>query len=97
MPQIRKYANAAERQAAYRQRCAQGQQSKAVPQTPGYRRWNAMKAQALSLLEQIAFEMQRYYNQRSDAWQESERAETFVEQMDTLGQIADELRDGASL
>jgi|FrelakmetLWP11LW_1041352.scaffolds.fasta_scaffold124280_1 hypothetical protein len=97
MPQIRKYANAAERQAAYRQRCAQGQQFKAISQTPGYRRWNAMKAQALSLLEQIASEMQCYCNQRSDAWQDSERGETFVDQMDTLEQIANELREGASI
>jgi hypothetical protein len=56
-----------------------------------------MKSQALSLLEQIASEMQCYYNQRSDAWQDSDRGEAFTEVMDMLEQITDELRDVASL
>lgn len=97
IPQIRKHASAAERQAAYRQRCAQTEKSKAIPQIPGYRRWNAMKSQALSLLEQIASEIECYCNQHSDAWQDSDRGEAFTEAMDTLGQIADELREAASL
>jgi hypothetical protein len=56
-----------------------------------------MKSQALSLLEQIASEIECYCNQHSDAWQDSDRGEAFTEAMDTLGQIADELREAASL
>jgi hypothetical protein len=56
-----------------------------------------MRSQALSLLEQMSLEMQSYFDQRSDAWQDSGRGEAFTEAMDTLGQIADDLRDAPPL
>ena len=52
-----------------------------------------MRAHALSLLEQIASEMETYHGQRSESWQDSERAETFAEVMESLAEIAVELRD----
>jgi len=97
MPQPRKYASAAHKQAAYRQRCAQGEQSKVIPQIAGYRRWNAMRMQALFFLEQVTSEMECYYNQRSDSWQDSERAEAFTEAMDSTAETAALLREIALL
>jgi hypothetical protein len=55
-----------------------------------------MRSQALSLLDQVISEMKCYYTQRSDAWQDSERADTFSETLDSLEQIVDELRETAS-
>ena len=97
MPQPRKYASAAHKQAAYRQRCAQRPDYKAIPTVPGYRRWNAMRMQALSFLEQVASEMECYYNQRSDSWQDSERGEAFTEAMDSTAETAAALREIALL
>lgn len=88
MPQVRIYENAADRQAAYRQRCAQRPDCKPIPTVPGYRRWNAMKSQALLLIEQVASEMESYYTQRSETWHDSERAEAFSEALESLEQIA---------
>ena len=51
-----------------------------------------MRDRATSLLEQVVSEMETYYGQRSEAWQDSERAEAFLEVMETLAEMASELR-----
>lgn len=91
MPTPRRYANHAQRQAAYRQRVAegQGQQREAgrvpppspIPSMPGWRRWEAMNRHVLQLLHTLEEEMQAYYDERSEPWQESERGEAFVERL----------------
>jgi len=94
MPAHRRYASNADKQAAYRQRCkAQVESESAGPPIPGYRRWEAMRRQALHLLEQVASEMEIYYDERSDAWQNSERAEAFTEVMESVAETAAALRD----
>jgi hypothetical protein len=80
MPTPRKYATAAQRQAAYRQRHQARQQAGLAanfPSQPGRRRWQAMGAQALGLLIAVAAEMEHYYQARTQAWQDSERGEAF--------------------
>lgn len=94
MPTPRRYATHAERQAAYRRRVAaareQELQAKGLPPQPqvatmpGERRWATMTGQALVLLQTIQEEMQEYYEQRSEQWQESERGEAVGERLQAL-------------
>lgn len=95
MPALKKYANSAQRQVAYRSRCKeQGAQPQAVPSTgAAYRRWEKMRKQALSLLNQVVAEMELYHDQRSETWQESERAEEFNELMESISETATALSD----
>ncbi len=89
MPQERKHTSSAERQAAYRARCEQVRRQSAcirglpplpcVPSIPGWARWNATLRMAHDLIEGALSEMQDYYNERSDAWQQSERGEQHQE------------------
>ncbi len=101
MPAVRRYKNAAERQAAYRRRrAARGEDARLewvptarpVTSSPGQRRWNAMTAGALSLLETTITEMETYYEERSERWQEGERGEAFSEMVESLSEIAAALK-----
>jgi hypothetical protein len=93
MPTPRRYANHAERQAAYRQRQA-GARSQpfgpglptpaAIPTRPGPARWAALTRQAARWLQLVQEEMEAYYDQRSEAWQESERGELFRERLEAV-------------
>jgi len=100
MPTPRQYASAAHRQAAYRLRCRE--QARPAhggaprPSQPGRRRWAALCAQALSLVELAGREMEAYYDQRSEAWQESDRGEAFSEVMESVAQIAEALSEVGS-
>lgn len=92
MPTPRKYDNPAQRQAAYRARQAAAQGSvPAIPTVPGYRRFRAMTGAALALLADVHHEMEDYYQERSESWQESERGEVFTERMDALDEIIEML------
>jgi len=91
MPAVRKYASAADRQSAYRERCsrrmAETSSGPSVPPAPGKRRWDGMIGQAVCLLEQAAGEMQDYYDQRSETWQESQAGESLIERVESLTEI----------
>ena len=93
MPTPRKYASAAQRQAAYRQRCAGQGNPAGIPLLPGHRRWKAMRKQCLSILEMAIVEMDVYLAQRSDVWHDSERGEVFVEIIESMAEIVAALRD----
>lgn len=102
MPQARKYETRAAQQAAYRARQARAQRDllaqkglpalPAIPSMPGHARWNAMIAQAHRLLCEAAEEMQRYYDDRSEPWQESPKAEELLANVEQLQEIADQLQ-----
>jgi hypothetical protein len=96
MPTPRRYANQAERQAAYRQRQAavrrdpHGRGLPALPAVatrPGPARWTALARQAGLLLQVVQEEMETYYEQRSEAWQASERGETFRERLEAVQEV----------
>ena len=101
MPQPRKHADRAKRQAAYRARRAQARQQElserglpALPvlsTMPGSARWNAALQSARCLLEQVSEEMAAYYEERSEAWQASDRGESFAERQETIAMLIDEL------
>ena len=94
MPTPRQYANRAQRQAAYRQRIAEARRKEmeargvpplpAVATIPGHPRWQALIQQAVLLLQTVQEEMQNYYDQRLDTWQESERGEAFLEHLQAV-------------
>lgn len=100
MPRPRKYADAAEKQAAYRTR--QGERLRAVIEgrrpaapaignMPAERRWTALREQAREALEQMRDEMQEYHDARSDEWQEGERGQAMSERLDDLDQLLSDL------
>lgn len=101
MPPPRQYADAAAKQAAYRTRQAQArraeQQAKGLPPAPPLPtlpsrvRWHALLAQAQRALETARDEMHAYYEDRSDAWQEGERAAALAEHLDQLEAVIDDL------
>lgn len=94
MPTPRKYASDAERQVAYRARRTSETSAVETPTSrPGYRRWDAMVGQALTLLETISVEMEAYYEERTEGWQNSERGESFTERMESIEEVVTLLRD----
>lgn len=94
MPTPRRYASPAERQAAYRRRCAAARNEEletkgmpplpAVASMPGDRRWQALIRQASQLLGTVQEEMGAYYEQRSERWRESERGEALLERLEAI-------------
>lgn len=91
---VRGYATNAERQRAYRKRCAEARSREmeatgmpphpTLATLPGHRRWQALIRQAECLLQTAQEEMQDYYEARSESWQESERGEAFLERLQAL-------------
>jgi hypothetical protein len=101
MPQPRKYANRAQQQAAYRKRRALSEVQHlsqkglpplpTIPTMPGSARWRAMLAQAKMLLSEAASEMQNYHDDRSEPWQQSERAQELLDRIEQLEGMIDQL------
>jgi len=80
MPRPTKYADAAEKQRAYRTRQAERLRAisegrtpppPAIGNMPATQRWNALQEQARSALDTLRDEMQAYYDARTEQWQES--------------------------
>lgn len=99
MPQPRKHTTNALRQAAYRKRRAtaarsrpvskatSGKPAARVPAKPGPRRWEALLQQAHLALDATAEEMEEYYDERSEKWQEDERGEAFMARLEAVQEI----------
>jgi hypothetical protein len=86
----------ADKQRAYRERLKQraAGQLPAAPiltNIPPERRWKALQEQARTALQTMLDEMEAYRDERSEAWQESERGEPFNERIDALESIIGEL------
>jgi hypothetical protein len=103
MPTPRRYASRAEQQRAYRGRQDEARQAEraakglptapAIPTMPGTARWEALIAGALSALEASRDEMQVYFDERSENWQESERGEELRERIETLESMIERFDD----
>jgi hypothetical protein len=101
MPQQRHYQDNAAKQRAYRVRQAEArraeQQAKGLPPVPplptlpSRARWQALLTQARLALETVRDEMHAYYEDRSEAGQQGERAATLAEQIDQLEVVLNEL------
>lgn len=106
MPQHRQHTDAAAKQRAYRTRQTQArlaeQQAKGLPPAapmptlPSHARWHALIAQARLCVETARDEMQGYIDDRSEAWQEGERAAVLQERLDQLEVVIDDLNALAS-
>ena len=103
MPQSKIYNSQAQRQAAYRRRCKEASRlqlrEKGLPELPaistipGTARWNQAIAHAIQLLSLVEQEMQAYYDDRSDAWLESDRADQFQERLEAVSQALQSVED----
>jgi hypothetical protein len=91
----------AERQAAWRrrqgaarasERAAKGLPGAPVLATmPGTARWQALIEQARAALETARDEMQAYFDDRSETWQDGERGEAMQERLDALDAILSDM------
>jgi hypothetical protein len=103
MPQARHHPDHAARQRAYRERQARARsaelQAKGLPPSPplptmpSRARWHALITHARLSLETARDEMQTYYDGRSAAWQEGERAALLSDHLEALEQVLDSLDD----
>jgi hypothetical protein len=101
MPQPRTHASHAARQAAYRRRQEQARQKElrnrglppmpAIATIPGHARWSAAISQAGCLLTMVVAEMQDYFDERSELWQEGDRGDTHQRRIEAVQEIVDAL------
>lgn len=96
MPRTRQYATDAERQAAYRARRIGDSQTPQAVASPGAKRWRGLAQQAERTLNLIQFEMQACHDRRSERWQEGEKAEEFLERLEALADIKDQIAEWAT-
>jgi len=103
MREPRLYKTNAEKQAAYRRRREQDQRlqlaQKGLPalpapsSLPGTARWNMALRQAAQLLSTVAQEMEAYYEQRSETWQQSDRAAAFQDHLSAVVEAGEAIND----
>ena len=101
MPQERKHATSAARQAAYRVRCVQVRRQRtsakglptlpSVPSMPGWPRWNATFRLAHALMDAAVSELQDYFDDRSESWQESDRGEVHQQRIESAEAVLEAL------
>jgi len=101
MTQPRLHPDPAARQRAYRARQADARRDELlakglppaapIPSLPSRARWLALQARARTALEAARDEMQAYHDDRSEAWQQGERAAALLEHRDALTQLLDDL------
>ena len=103
MPQPKIHASNAARQAAFRARRDQTRQAElaakglpslpVIASLPGWARWNASFKAAHELIAGSLREMQDYFEDRSENWQESERGEAHQEKITSVESVFDALGD----
>jgi hypothetical protein len=97
MPQPRKHSSDAQRQAACRRRRSQAlaalQAAKglaplpSIATMPGWTRWRQILAQVEEALRNVQEQMQSYYDDRSEDWQESDKADEFTEKIEAIDEL----------
>jgi len=103
MPIPKRYADQAAKQRAYRTRVAlarrQEQEAEGlsppptVASRPGERRWSALLQRAQAALQMLRDEMDAYAMERSEAWQEGERAEQLQARLEVLDEVLERLEE----
>lgn len=96
MPTPKQYDSPAARQKAFRDRKAQAIKEQlaakqfpnavAVSNIPSMTRWKALHTNAQATLEAMQSEMQAYYDERSEQWQEGDKGQHFQDLLDQLDQ-----------
>lgn len=97
MAQQRFHSSPAERQKAYRERTAAQRHAEllrknlpplpSVSSIPGTARWSALIESARVALDTVRDEMQSYADERTERWQESEKAEQFAERISEIDDV----------
>jgi hypothetical protein len=64
-----------------------------VAALPATKRWRQGLTQAHGWLELVQQEMQDYFDERSEKWQEDERGDAFQERLDAITEAVDQLGD----
>jgi hypothetical protein len=103
MPAPRKYENPVSKHAAYRKRQAEARRLElsrkglpalpVIPTMPGNSRWTKMLEEAGILFRTVLDERETYHDERSEAWQESDKAEVFVETTEAIRAIVEGIED----
>jgi len=65
----------------------------AIPTMPGNARWSAMIEQARTLLSEAVVEMQNYHDDRSEQWQDSDKAEDLLAKLEHLQETMAHLQE----
>lgn len=65
----------------------------AIPTMPGNARWSAMIDQARALLSEAVIEMQNYHDDRSEQWQDSDKAEDLLAKLEHLQETMAHLQE----
>jgi broad specificity phosphatase PhoE len=65
----------------------------AIPTMPSMARWKAPHEQARAALDTMQEEMQGYFDDRSEAWQEGEKGEAFQEILDRVEEARTAVED----
>jgi len=60
---------------------------------PSPARWKALLSKAELLLQTVQDEMENYFEERTETWQESERGEAFRERIENLETALDALQN----
>jgi hypothetical protein len=89
----------AERQAAFRRRRMQAHTAleaakglaplPPIATIPGWRRWRQVIEQVEQALREVHEQMQSYYDDRSEEWQSSDKAEEFTTKMESVELLAE--------
>jgi hypothetical protein len=103
MPRPKQYSSAAEKQRAYRERQEKARiaemeakgipGSASVPTMPSTARWNKLIEQGKVILETCREEMQMYFEERTEQWQEGERGIAMQEKIEMLEEIIQNLEN----
>ncbi len=64
-----------------------------IPTMPGHARWRAGLAAAAALVAQVSEEMEGYYEERSEGWQESETGTGFAERQEMVAEVLSQLEE----
>ena len=101
MPTPKQHETNADRQAAYRARAAAARAAEraakgltaapTLPTMPSRARWKALLESARAALDTAAEEMQTYHDDRSETWQEGDRAAQMLETIDGLQNLVSEM------
>ena len=101
MSQARKHQSPSHRQAAYRARLQTARRLQlesqglpalpAISTMPGVARWNTALLHAAQILSTVQSEMESYFDDRTELWQESERGVLHLERMSAVEALVDAL------
>lgn len=103
MPTPRRHDSRAAKQRAYRSRQASARlverdakglpRCAPIPTMPSPARWSAIREEAAILLETLRREMETYYSERSEQWQESPKGEEMRETVQRIEAAQAEMAD----